>query len=74
VTERKFTLSRREQPPKADHTEVERFISGQEPETTKTFRLPVSLSRRLKIHAAEKGITEKEILIQLITKYLDEQL
>jgi len=42
-----------------------------EPETTKTFRMPISLSRKLRIRAAETGQTEKEILIRLISDYLE---
>jgi hypothetical protein len=56
-----------------DAAQVDRFVAAQEPETTKTFRIPVSLSRRLRVHAAQTGQTEKEILIRLITEYLDNQ-
>ena len=43
-----------------------------EREVTKTFRLPESLGRRLKVYAARTGQKEKDILIQLISDYLDE--
>ncbi len=43
-----------------------------ERDVTKTFRLPESLGRRLKVHAAQTGQKEKDILIQLIEDYLDE--
>ncbi len=43
-----------------------------EREVTKTFRLPESLGRRLKVHAARTGQKEKDILIRLIAAYLDE--
>ena len=43
-----------------------------EPEVTKTFRLPASLGRRLKVHAARTGQKEKDILIRLIRDYVDE--
>ena len=52
--------------------------SGKEPkgdierEVTKTFRLPESLGRRLKVYAARTGQKEKDILIHLIADYLDE--
>ena len=41
-----------------------------EREVTKTFRLPESLGRRLKVHAAQTGQKEKDILVDLITGYL----
>jgi hypothetical protein len=65
-----FTLGRAERgaPPAA--VDVDRVVEGVEPETTKTFRLPVRLSRALKIHAAQTGQTEKEILTRLIAEYL----
>lgn len=43
-----------------------------EREVTKTFRIPESLGRRLKVHAAQTGQKEKDILIDLITSYLIE--
>jgi hypothetical protein len=49
---------------------VDRVVEGVEPETTKTFRIPVRLSRALKIHAAQTGQTEKEIITRLIAEYL----
>ena len=52
---------------------MDQFVAAGEPETTKTFRMPVSLSRRLRIHAAQTGQTEKEILIRLLMEYLDSQ-
>ena len=42
-----------------------------ERDVTKTFRLPASLGRRLKVHAAQTGQKEKDILIHLIEGYLD---
>lgn len=43
-----------------------------ERDVTKTFRLPESLGRRLKVHAAKTGQKEKDILISLISNYLNE--
>jgi hypothetical protein len=51
--------------------DIDRLVEGIEPETTKTFRIPVRLSRALKIHAAQTGQTEKEILTRLLAEYLD---
>ncbi len=51
--------------------EVDRVVEGVEPETTKTFRLPIRLSRALKIHAVQTGQTEKEILTRLIEDYIE---
>ena len=39
---------------------------------TKTFRIPESLGRRLKVHAAQTGQKEKDILVDLIAGYLVE--
>lgn len=52
---------------------VDRFAAGVEPEVTKTFRIPLRLSRQLKIHAAQTAQTEKDILIRLLTEYLENQ-
>ena len=76
MTEKRSSLSRPERSRGERHegpdaTEVDRFVRDREPETTKTFRLPESLSRRLRIHAAQTGQTEKEILTRIIADYLD---
>ena len=81
MTTKKFTLGRTpretgspgERQSEAETAQVDHFVAAREPETTKTFRMPLSLSRRLRIHAAQTGQTEKEILIRLITEYLDRQ-
>ena len=81
MSPKKFTLGRtphdtaspQGQEPESERAHVDQFVAGNEPETTKTFRIPVSLSRRLRIHAAQTGQTEKEILIRLIIEYLDRQ-
>ena len=82
MTTKKFTLGRtpreatsqrgRQQETETAH--VDHFVAAREPETTKTFRLPVSLSRRLRLHAAPTGQTEKEILIRLLMEYLERQM
>ncbi|MDE0205285.1 MAG: hypothetical protein OXP66_04575 [Candidatus Tectomicrobia bacterium] len=49
---------------------------GNELEVTKTFRIPESLRRRLKVHAGEAGQTgqkERGILVDLIAGYLVEK-
>ena len=43
-----------------------------EREVTKTFRIPESLGRRLKVHAAQTSQKEKDILVDLIAGYLVE--
>jgi hypothetical protein len=81
MSTKKFTLGRTSRDTASPHghdqepesAQVNQFVAGSEAETTKTFRMPVSLSRRLRIHAAQTGQTEKEILIRLITEYLDRQ-
>jgi hypothetical protein len=67
-----FSIERSQKRNTAQATQVDEFVSGSEPETTKTFRLPVRLSRALRIHAAQIGQTEKEILTRLIEEYLQE--
>lgn len=41
-----------------------------DPEIAKTFRIPASLSRRLKIYAAHSGQKEKDILAAALTEHL----
>jgi hypothetical protein len=65
-----FRINRPDREQESEASAVDRFVSGVEPEVTKTFRLPARLSRQLKIHAAQTGQTEKEILIRLISDYL----
>ena len=69
-----FTIGRAERGEKPVSVEMDRFVEGTEPETTKTFRLPVRLSRALKLHAVQTGQTEKEILIRLLSEYLEDKL
>ena len=47
-------------------------LVDREREVTKTFRIPESLGRRLKVHAAQTGQKEKDILVELIAGYLIE--
>lgn len=71
MSQKKFSISRTERKAESASSDVDRFVAGTEPETTKTFRIPIRLSRQLKIRAAEMGTTEKEILTRLITDYLE---
>jgi hypothetical protein len=71
MSEKKFSIARSERRTEAASADVESFVAGTEPETTKTFRIPVRLSRELRIHAAKTGQTEKEILTRLISEYLE---
>jgi hypothetical protein len=73
MSEKKFTIARSERRAGEAPVDVERFVAGTEPETTKTFRIPMRLSRKLKIHAAQTGQTEKEILIRLLAEYLEDK-
>jgi len=41
-----------------------------ERDVTKTFRIPESLGRRLKVHAAQTGRKVRDILVDLIAGYL----
>jgi len=66
-----FTIGRTARGAPPTPIDVDRLVEGIEPETTKTFRMPVRLSRALKIHAVQTGQTEKDILTRLITEYLD---
>jgi hypothetical protein len=71
MSQKKFSISRSERKAESASSDVDRFVAGTEPETTKTFRIPIRLSRQLKIRAAEMGTTEKEILTRLIIDYLE---
>jgi len=73
MSEKKFSITRSERRAETASVDVDRFVEGAEPETTKTFRIPIRLSRKLRIHAAETDQTEKEILIRLISEYLASQ-
>ena len=42
-----------------------------DPEITKTFRIPTSLSKRLKIYAAHSGQKEKDILAAALAEHLE---
>ena len=44
-----------------------------ERDVTNTFRIPESLGCRLKVHAAQAGQKEKDILVDLIAGYLVEK-
>lgn len=66
-----FKINRPDRSGQAEADVVDSFVSGVEPEMTKTFRIPMRLGRQLKIHAAQTGQTEKEILIRLISDYLN---
>lgn len=68
-----FKINRPSPEPQPEADAVDSLVAGLEPEVTKTFRLPARLSRRLKIHAAQTGQTEKEILVRLISEYLDQK-
>lgn len=70
-SQKKFSMGRTEKKAETSVVEVDQFVSGKEPETTKTFRLPIRLSRALRIRAAQTGQTEKDILVRLIEEYLD---
>ena len=58
MSTKKFTLGRTardmashsERQQESDAAQVDHFVAAREAETTKTFRIPVSLSRRLRIH------------------------
>ena len=43
-----------------------------DPEIAKTFRIPASLSKRLKIYAAHSGLKEKDILAAALIDHLDQ--
>jgi hypothetical protein len=58
-------VAHQERSDKESKVEIER-------EVTKTFRVPESLGRRLKVHAARTGQKEKDILILLISDYLEQ--
>jgi hypothetical protein len=70
---KKFMIARTERNNEDAGHDGNPFVAGLEPEVTKTFRIPLRLSRQLKIHAAQTGQTEKDIFIRLLTDYLARQ-
>jgi hypothetical protein len=52
---------------------LEQFVTGEEPTTQISIRLPKSLVRALKIHMAQTGQTQQTILQRLLETYLREQ-
>lgn len=52
---------------------LEQFVSGEEPTTQISIRLPKSLVRTLKIHMAQTNQTQQTILQRLLEAYLREQ-
>jgi len=52
---------------------LEQFVTGEEPTTQISIRLPKSLVRALKIHMAQTDQTQQTILQRLLEAYLREQ-
>jgi len=52
---------------------LEQFVTGEEPTTQISIRLPKSLVRALKIHMAQTNQTQQTIILRLLEGYLREQ-
>jgi hypothetical protein len=52
---------------------LEQFVTGEEPTTQISLRLPKSLVRALKIHMAQTNQTQQTIIQRLLEDYLREQ-
>ena len=52
---------------------LEQFVTGEEPTTQISLRLPKSLVRALKIHMAQTNQTQQTILQRLLEAYLRQQ-
>jgi len=70
----RFDMLRKAPPSAAPAGEsLEQFVSGEEPTTQISIRLPKSLVRALKIHMAQTNQTQQTILQRLLEAYLREQ-
>ncbi len=70
----RFDMLRKATPSAAPAGEsLEQFVTGEEPTTQISIRLPKSLVRALKIHMAQSNQTQQTILQRLLEAYLREQ-
>ena len=70
----RFDLLRKAPPAAAPAGEsLEQFVTGEEPTTQISLRLPKSLVRALKIHMAQTNQTQQTILQRLLEAYLRQQ-
>jgi hypothetical protein len=70
----RFDLLRKAPPAAAPAGErLEQFVTGEEPTTQISLRLPKSLVRALKIHMAQTTQTQQTIIQGLLEAYLREQ-
>lgn len=70
----RFDLLRKAPPAAAPAGESrEQFVTGEEPTTQISLRLPKSLVRALKIHMAQTTQTQQTIIQGLLEAYLREQ-
>ena len=72
-TTTRFDMLRKAPPAVAPAGEsLEQFVTGEEPTTQISIRLPKSLVRALKIHMAQTNQTQQTILQGLLEAYLRE--
>jgi hypothetical protein len=73
-TTTRFDMLRKAPPAAAPVGEsLEQFVTGEEPTTQISIRLPKSLVRALKIHMAQTNQTQQTIIQGLLEAYLREQ-
>jgi hypothetical protein len=73
-TTTRFDMLRKAPPAAAPAGEsLEQFVTGEEPTTQISIRLPKSLVRALKIHMAQTTQTQQTIIQGLLEAYLREQ-
>ncbi len=73
-TTTRFDMLRKAPPAAAPAGEsLEQFVTGEEPTTQISLRLPKSLVRALKIHMAQTNQTQQTIIQGLLEAYLREQ-
>ena len=73
-TTTRFDLLRKAPPAAAPAGEsLEQFVTGEEPTTQISLRLPKSLVRALKINMAQTNQTQQTIIQGLLEAYLREQ-
>jgi len=73
-TTTRFDMLRKAPPSAAPAGEsLEQFVTGEEPTTQISLRLPKSLVRALKIHMAQTNQTQQTIIQRLLEDYLRAQ-
>ncbi len=66
-------MGRTKQKGEAAVAEFDRFVSGAEPETTKTLRLPERLAHKIKVYAAQHKMKEKDLIKRILEEWFEDK-